>query len=182
MLIIVDYAYKGFSYIICLTIVTLILIATFRPQTAGLHRAIVSIHWFGLFVPPWLLVIGCTVSTVEPRYDKGPRDWQNMFVITRLVNLYRGSFSYCFICYSYWSKKKSSLVQRLRYRSSTVRYIFIYLNSIFVGIRTFQHLKLLLVRLDPISLMRSKAQNAYLYKTALSLRLPRFQTSKQGRI
>ena len=32
------------------------------------------------------------LSTVEPRYNKGPRDWQNMFVITRFVNLYRGSF------------------------------------------------------------------------------------------
>ena len=44
ILIIVDNAYKGFSFIVCLTIVTLILIATFRPHTAGLHQAIVSIY------------------------------------------------------------------------------------------------------------------------------------------
>ena len=30
-----DNAYKGFSFIVCLTIVTLILIATFRLHTAG---------------------------------------------------------------------------------------------------------------------------------------------------
>ena len=48
--------------------------------------------------------------------------------------------------------------------------------------RGFQHLNLSLVRFDPIRLMRSKPQDAYLYKTALSPRVPRFQTSKQGRI
>ena len=53
-----------------------------------------------------------------------------------------------------------------------------YMNSIFVGIRIFQHLNLLLVRFDPISLMRSKPQNAYLNKTALSPRFLHFQTSK----
>ena len=79
-------------------------------------------------------------------------------------------------------QKKSSFDQRLRHRGSTVRYIFIYLNSIFAGIRIFQHLNLSLVRFDPIRLMRSKPQDAYLYKTALSPRLLRFQTSKQGRI
>ena len=31
---------------------------TFRSHTAGLHQAIVSIYWVGLFVPPWLLVTG----------------------------------------------------------------------------------------------------------------------------
>ena len=40
----VNNVYKGFSFIVCLTIVTLILIATFRPHTAGLHQAIVSIY------------------------------------------------------------------------------------------------------------------------------------------
>ena len=42
--IFVDNRYKGFSFIVCLTIVTLTLIATFRPHTAGLHQAIVSIY------------------------------------------------------------------------------------------------------------------------------------------
>ena len=58
ILITVDNAYEGLSFIVCLTIVTLILIATFRPHTTGLHQAIVSIYWVKLFVPPWLLVIG----------------------------------------------------------------------------------------------------------------------------
>ena len=50
--------YKGFSFNICLTIVTLILIATFRTHTTGLHRAKVAIYWVELSVPPWLLMIG----------------------------------------------------------------------------------------------------------------------------
>ena len=64
ILIIVDNVYKGFSFIVCLTIVTLILIATFRPHTAGLHQAIVSIYWVGLFVPLWLLVIGVSQTSL----------------------------------------------------------------------------------------------------------------------
>ena len=64
ILIIVDNVYKGFSFIVCLTIVTLILITTFRPHTAGLHQAIVSIYWVELFVPPWLLVIGVSQTSL----------------------------------------------------------------------------------------------------------------------
>ena len=63
ILIIVD-VYKGFSFIVCLTIVSLILIATFRPHTAGLHQAIVSIYWVELFVPPRLLVIGVSQTSL----------------------------------------------------------------------------------------------------------------------
>jgi len=55
---------KGFSFIVCLTIVTLILIATFRQHTAGLHQDIVSIYWVELFVPPWLLVIGVSQTSL----------------------------------------------------------------------------------------------------------------------
>ena len=43
MLIIVYNVYKGFSFIVCLTIVTLILDVT-RPHIAGPHQAIVSIY------------------------------------------------------------------------------------------------------------------------------------------
>ena len=32
--------------------------AMFRPHTAGLRQAMVSIYWVELFLPPWLLVIG----------------------------------------------------------------------------------------------------------------------------
>ena len=53
--------YKGFSFIVCLTIITLIL---FRPHTAGLYQAISSIYWVGLFVPPWLLVIGVSQTSL----------------------------------------------------------------------------------------------------------------------
>ena len=40
----VDNVYKGFSFIVCLTIVTMMLVATFRPHIAGLHQAILSIY------------------------------------------------------------------------------------------------------------------------------------------
>ena len=40
---------KGSSFVFCLTIVTLIWIVMFGPHTAGLHQAIVSIYWVGLF-------------------------------------------------------------------------------------------------------------------------------------
>ena len=66
------------------------------------------------------------LSTVEPRYNEGPKDWQNMFVIARFVNLYQASFSYCLIFYYYWSKKKNSLLdQGLCSGGSSVTYIFI---------------------------------------------------------
>ena len=113
---------------------------------------------------------------MELRYNEGPRYWQNMFVITRLINLCRVFFVLLYILLLL--EFTSSLDRGPRYRGSTIRYIFIYLNSIFLGIRIFQDLNLLLVRFDPISLMLSKAQNAYLYKTALSPGLLRFQSSK----
>ena len=56
--------YKGLVLIVCLTIVTLILITTFRPHTAGLHQTIVSIYWVELFVPLWLLVIGVSQTSL----------------------------------------------------------------------------------------------------------------------
>ena len=77
--------------------------------------------------------------------------------------------------YYNWSQKKNSSLDRgLRYRGSTV------INSIFVGIRIFQHLNLLLVCFDPISLMRRKPQNAYLNKTALSPRFFSAFSNQQG--
>ena len=65
MLIIVYNVYKGFSFIVCLTIVTLILDVT-RPHIAGPHQAIVSIYWDELhvFVPTWLLVIGVSQTSL----------------------------------------------------------------------------------------------------------------------
>ena len=38
--------------------------ATFRPHTAGPHQAIVAIYWVELFVPPWLLVIGVSQTSL----------------------------------------------------------------------------------------------------------------------
>ena len=63
ILIIVYNVYKGFSFIVCLTIVTLILDVT-RPHIAGPHQAIVSIYWVELFVPTWLLVIGVSQTSL----------------------------------------------------------------------------------------------------------------------
>ena len=80
----------------------------------------------GLPPPPLFEKNKIKLSTVEPRYNEGPRDWQNMFIIARFVNLYRASFSYCLIFYYYWSKKKNSLFdQGLCSGGSSVTYIFI---------------------------------------------------------
>ena len=68
ILIIVDNVYKGFSFIVCLTIVTFILISTFRPHTAGLHQAIVLIYWACLFVPPWWLDCVSQTSLMVGRF------------------------------------------------------------------------------------------------------------------
>ena len=32
------------------------------------------------------------LSTVQPQYNKGSRDWQNIFVTMRFINLYQGFF------------------------------------------------------------------------------------------
>ena len=58
-----------------------------------------------------------TRFTVEPPYNEGPRDWQNMFAITRFryVEVLFHIFYYC------WGKEKRSLYRELRYIE--VRYI-----------------------------------------------------------
>ena len=63
ILIIVDNVYEGLSVSFASRL-SLILIATFLPHTAGLHQAIVSIYWIRLFVPLWLLVIGVTRTSL----------------------------------------------------------------------------------------------------------------------
>ena len=49
--------------------------------------------------------------TVEPRYNEGPRYWENLFAITRfgyLVAIFH-------IIYYFWGKENRSLYRRLRY-------------------------------------------------------------------
>ena len=121
------------------------------------------------------------LNTVEPRYNEGPRDWQNIFVITRFVNLYQGVFFTLPYMTHNWRAPNvsgfiaqlvehrtgnrevtgSNLVEVLNFFQSSLRncincvhcddhfYIFIFrnihyvhINSIFVGIRIFQHLYL----------------------------------------
>ena len=55
--------FTGFSFIVCLTIVTFILVLI-RPHKAAPHQAIVSIYWVELFVPTWLLVIGISQTSL----------------------------------------------------------------------------------------------------------------------
>ena len=62
---------------------------------------------------------------MEPQNNAGPWDWQNMFVITTFVNLYRGSFSYCLMFTITGVEKNSWLDRGLNYRGSTVIDIFI---------------------------------------------------------
>ena len=52
-----------------------------------------------------------TSSTVEPRFNKGPRDGQNLFTITRF---------HCIdvlfhVFYYYWGKENRSLYRKFRY-------------------------------------------------------------------
>ena len=56
-------------------------------------------------------------STVEPRYNKGPRDWQNLFAITR----FRYIEVLFHIFYYYWGKENRSLYRGFHYME--VRYI-----------------------------------------------------------
>ena len=56
-------------------------------------------------------------TTVEPRVNEGPRDWQNVFAISR--------FFFHISCYD-WGKENRSLYRGLRYievRYIEVRYI-----------------------------------------------------------
>ena len=55
--------------------------------------------------------------TVEARYNEGPRDWQNLFAITRF--LYVEVIFHIF--YYYWGKENHSLCPGLCY--TEVRYI-----------------------------------------------------------
>ena len=50
------------------------------------------------------------VSTEEPRYNEGPRDWQNMLAITR----FRYIKVLLQIFYYYWSKENRSLYRGCR--------------------------------------------------------------------
>ena len=47
----------------------------------------------------------------EPRYNEGPRDWQNLFAITR----FRYNKVLSDIPYYYWGKANRSLYRRLRH-------------------------------------------------------------------
>ena len=55
--------------------------------------------------------------TVKPRYNEGPRDWQNLFAVSRFR--YIEVLFHIFDCY--WGQENSSLYRQLRYIE--VRYI-----------------------------------------------------------
>ena len=54
---------------------------------------------------------------MEPRYNEGPRNWQNLFAITRSRYIEVHFHTFCY----YWGKENLSLYQGLRYIE--VRYI-----------------------------------------------------------
>ena len=58
------------------------------------------------------------IFTVEPRYDEGPRDCQNVFVITRFGYI-EGFFTFFRIFYYYWGKENCLLYRGHRYKGST---------------------------------------------------------------
>ena len=66
----------------------------------------------------WSIKYGLAESTVEPRYNEGPRNWQNMLGITR----YRYIEVLFHIFYHYTGLKKSFAIPRtLLYRGSLYR-------------------------------------------------------------
>ena len=104
---------KGFSFIVCPTIVTLILITTLRPHTTGLHQEIESIYWVELFVPPWLLVIcvsqnnnlhDVTSAILVCQHDKTAAMlvWQTNPVGVEFFSLVKTFF--CFNLHSRWPR------------------------------------------------------------------------------
>ena len=100
------------------------------------------------------------LRTVEPQYNKGPRDWKNMFVIARFVKLYRQLLFHIALYFTITGvkiKKQFVSPRTLFWRFQCN--IHFHKNSIFVGIRIFQHLNLLVVRFDPISLKHLSLQN-----------------------
>ena len=65
ILFILDNVYKGFR----LLFVSRSSLRSFRPRAAGLHKAIVLIYWVGLFVPPWMLVISVSRTSLMAGAD-----------------------------------------------------------------------------------------------------------------
>ena len=47
---------------------------------------------------PYLFFMDWAISTVEPRLNEGPRNWQNLFALLRL-------FFFIILFYYYWGKE-----------------------------------------------------------------------------
>ena len=69
-----------------------------------------------------------SVSTVEPRHNKGPRHWQNLFARTRFRCIEVPFHLFC----CYWGKENRSSYEGLRYIE--VRYIEVplYFNAKYI--------------------------------------------------
>ena len=73
---------------------------------------------------------------MEPRYNEVPRDWQNLFVITKPRYNEQIYNKFCYIeelfhvFYYYGGKVNRSLYQRLRYNNIEVHYIKVLLHYI----------------------------------------------------
>ena len=70
----------------------------------------------------WTCYFFSLLWTVEPRYNKGSRNWENLFAIKRFR--YMEILFHMFYCY--WGKENRSLYRGLRYIE--VRYIMVSLN------------------------------------------------------
>ena len=67
----------------------------------------VGLVWPGPPPPPHHFL-----STVQPQYNKGSRDWQNIFVTMRFINLYQGFFFYIALYFTISGVKKNILLDR----------------------------------------------------------------------
>ena len=71
------------------------------------------------------LIFCCPLNKVEPHYNKVPRDWQNLFAITK----FRYIKVLFHMLYYYWGKENRLLYRGLPY--TKVRYIKVPLQQFF---------------------------------------------------
>ena len=75
-----------------------------------------AIHLICSFQAQNSIKYGLAESTVEPRYNEGPRDWQNMFVITRFRYI-----EVLFHIFYHYTKKSFAVPMTSLYRGSLYR-------------------------------------------------------------
>ena len=66
---------------------------------------------------------------MEPRYNEGPTDWQNVFAMNE-SSFYQGYFPYI---YYYWGEEYRSLYRGLRYMETRYIKVSLFCEMIILG-------------------------------------------------